>query len=139
MDRIWTAWWSLDTVGRAIGAVQYVSCLMYPENENPVFAPWTRDGGGGPPCLWEFAGHLYTHRWLEPNINFLKRVLNTQGVGDALNRAVERLVEQPEHDMAVQVQADLPLCIETLEARCVELPRLLGTTQEPGRSLKWST
>jgi hypothetical protein len=52
VERLWTAWWSLDTVGRAIAAVQYISCLMYSENENPVFAPWTPDGGGGPPCLW---------------------------------------------------------------------------------------
>jgi hypothetical protein len=40
VDRMWSAWWSLDTLGRAIAATQYVSCLMSPENENPVFAAW---------------------------------------------------------------------------------------------------
>jgi hypothetical protein len=53
---LWMAWWSTDTVGRAIATVQYVSCLMYEPNENPVFAAWTRNEGGGPPCLWEFEG-----------------------------------------------------------------------------------
>jgi hypothetical protein len=62
--KLWTDWWSLNTVGGAVASVQYISCLMYPETENPIFAPWTREEGGGPPCLWEFAGHLYTHCWL---------------------------------------------------------------------------
>jgi hypothetical protein len=39
VDRLCGAWWSLNTFGRAIAAVQYIWCLLYPENENPVFAP----------------------------------------------------------------------------------------------------
>ena len=138
IDRLWTAWWFADTVGRAIGAVQYLSCLMYPENENPVFAPWTPDAGGGPPCLWEFGGHLYSHRWLDANVGFLKRALNVQGASDALNRAVKRLVDQPEHAAAAEIEADLPLCAETFAARCAQLPCLLETTQEVGKLLEWS-
>jgi hypothetical protein len=110
---------------------------MFEENENPVFAPWTPNGGGGPPRLWEFAGHLYTHRWLEPNVSFLKRTLNASEAVDVLNRAVGRLVDQPEWDVAAAVQADLPLCEETLAARCAALPRLLETIQEPGKLLDW--
>jgi hypothetical protein len=138
VDRLWTAWWSLDTVGRAVAAIQYISCLMYSENENPVFAPWTPDRGGGPPCLWGFEGHLYAHRWLEPNVNFLKGILTVQSVGDVLVQAVDRLVGQPEHDAAAAVQDDFPLCTETLDARCAELPRLLETTQYPSTMLAWS-
>jgi hypothetical protein len=139
VERLWTAWWSVNTVGRAISAVQYISCLMYSENENPVFTPWTPNGGGGPPCLWEFEGHLYTHRWLEPNVTFLKGVLNVPGLSEVLTRAVERLVDQPEHDVAALMKADVPLLIETLQARCAELPQLLETTQEPSRLLAWTT
>jgi len=139
VERLWTAWWSLDTVGRAIAAVQYISCLMYSENENPVFAPWTPEGGGGPPCLSEFQGHLYSHRWLEPNVTFLKGVLNVPGVSEVLTRGVERLVDQPEHDVAALIKADVPLVIETLQARCAELPQLLEATQEPSRLLAWTT
>lgn len=134
VDRMWSAWWSLDTVGRAIAATQYVSCLMYPENENPVFAPWTPDDGGGPPCLWEFEGHLYTQHWLEPNVAFLKEALNVARVTEDLNRAVDRLVDHSEHAMAARIREDLPLLTDTLQARCAELPRLL---EESGGLRAW--
>ena len=66
IDALWTSWWALDTVGQAVASVQYISALMYRNDANPVFAPWTPTEGGGPPCLWEFGGSLYAHRWLEP-------------------------------------------------------------------------
>jgi len=138
VERLWTGRWSRNTVGRAVAAVQYVSCLMYADNENPIFAPWTREGGGGPPVLWEFEGHLYQHRWLETNVDFLRRVLTVQAVSDLLARAVERLVGQPEHSVAAEVLGDLPLCSETLDARCSELLRLLATTQGTSTPLAWS-
>jgi hypothetical protein len=131
VHQLWTTWWSMDTVGRAIATVQYVSCLIYPKDENPVFAAWTPDGGGGPPCLWEFAGHLYEHRWIEANIHFLRRNLDSERVRDALNRAVQWLDGEPEYDIALEVQEDLPLCAETLASRCVELANLLETTPRP--------
>ena len=138
VEKLWIEWWAVGTIGRAVAAVQYISCLMYSENENPVFAPWTPEGGGGPPCLWEFGGHLYTQRWLEANVDFLKSTLNTQAASDVLNRSVEQLIGQPEHARAAQVRDDLPLCAEVLTARCADLPRLLATTQEPGKLLAWS-
>jgi hypothetical protein len=103
---------------------------MYPATENPVFAPWTPDGGGGPPCLWQFEGHLYNHRWLDPNVAFLAKKLTSQRVRDVLHKAAEVLGQEPEHAVALEVLADLPLCIETLEARCVELPRILETMHQ---------
>ena len=124
VDRVWGAWWSLDTVGRAIAAVQYISCLIYPENENPAFAPWTPNGGGGPTCLWGFEGHLYTHRWLEPNVTFLKEALKVPGVTEALSRAVDRLIDHSEHELAARIREDLPLLTDTLQARCAELPAI---------------
>ena len=125
---LWTVWWSLNTVGRAVAGVQYISCLMYPENENPVFAPWTPDGGGGPPCLWNFEGHLYEHCWQSPNILFLKETLNTPNVSHVLNRCVERLTGQPEIALARRVESDLLILVETLNTRCLELARLLANT-----------
>jgi hypothetical protein len=94
---------------RAIAVVQYISCLIYPENENPVFAPRTPNGGGGPPCLWGFEGHLYTHRWLEPNVTFLKKALNVPAVTEALSRAVDRLIDHSEHEPAERVR-EICLC-----------------------------
>jgi hypothetical protein len=138
LDRLWTAWWGVETIGRAVAAAQYISCLMYPENENPVFATWTPDRGGGPPCLWGFEGHLYEHRWLESNVNFLKETLTVKRVGEVLAQAVKRLVGQPEYDTAAAVQQDFPLCIDTLESRCAELPQLLATTQYSTTMHAWS-
>ena len=137
LSRLWRPWWALDTIGRAIGAVQYISCLMYPEKENRVFAPWNPNHGGGPPCLWEFEGHLYAHSWLEPNVNFLKETLTVQSVGDLLLRAVERLLGQPEYAAAATVQKDFPLRVETVRTRCAELPQLLATVRKSGRELSW--
>jgi hypothetical protein len=138
IELLWTEWWSVKTLGRAVAAVQHISCLMYPENENPVFAAWTANGGGGPPCLWDFEGHLYSNRWLEPNVASLKGVLNVPFMGDLLARAADRLAGQPEHEAATLMKADLPLLIDTLQARCAELPRLLEAIEEPGRQLTWS-
>jgi hypothetical protein len=138
IEQLWAAWWSLDTVGRAVATAQYVSCLMYSDIENPVFAAWTPDGGGGPPCLWEFAGHLYTNRWLETNVEFLRGTLTLERVTEVLVRAAGRLANNPEHDVAAEMVADLPLCADVIQARCQELPRLLETTQEPAKGFEWS-
>jgi hypothetical protein len=138
MYSLWNAWWSIETVGRAVAAVQYISCLMYPENENPVFAPWTADGGGGPPCLWDFEGHLYEHCWQPPNILFLRETLNMPTVSHLLDQCVERLTDQPEIEVAQQVKSDLPILVETLKARCLELPRLLETSDLPNTRHQWS-
>jgi hypothetical protein len=71
-------------------------------------------------------------------VNFLKGILTVQRVGEVLVLAVERLVGQPEHDVAAAVQEDFPLCTETLETRCAELPQLLETIQQSTTQLSWS-
>jgi len=137
LDALWTAWWSVATRGRAIAVAQYVSCLMYQQAENPIFAPWTPDRGGGPPCLWEFGGHLYEHRWQDKNIGFLKQTLTPHAIGDVLRRAVNHLVDQPDYRVVAEIQSDLPLCAETLATRCAELPIVLERVREPGRAPEW--
>jgi hypothetical protein len=139
LERLWTDWWALGTIGRAVAAIQYISCLMYPENENPVFAPWTPNGGGGPPCLWAFEGHLYEHRWLEPNVSFLRKTLNVESVGNLLPLAASHLAGEPEHSVATLVQEDFPLCEATVATRCAALPQLLETKQGSGKLLEWPT
>ena len=138
IDSLWTSWWALGTIGRAVGWAQYVSALMYTKEANPVFAPWTRDEGGGPPCLWGFEGNLYAHRWLEPNVDFLRRTLNVSAVTGVLSRAVEALKGEPEQELAARMLAAIPERTETLAARCTELPSLLATTQEADTLLEWS-
>jgi hypothetical protein len=138
VERLWNSWWNLDSIGRSIAAIQYISCLMYTEYKNPVFAPWTGNHGGGPPSLWDFEGHLYENRWLQPNVDFLKGALTIQRVSDVVTRAAERLVGQFEYDAAVEIRDHIPLCIETLKSRCIELPQLLEKYQKAGELLDWS-
>jgi hypothetical protein len=138
IELLWNDWWSLGTVGRAVAAVQYISCLMYPANENPVFAPWTPDGGGGPACLWEYAGAIYNRSLLEVNIAFLTSVLNPQRVKEVLTRAVERLAGEPGHEIAAGIQPDFELCRETVTARCAELPKILALSSDADRPLEWA-
>ena len=138
IDRLWTVWWAVGTIGRAVSSVQYISVLMYPNEANPVFAPWTRDEGGGPPRLWEFEGHLYSSRWLEPNVDFLRRTLNVAAVTGVLSRAVDALTGEPEHGVAALILADIRERMETLAARCTELSSLLATTQEADTLAEWS-
>jgi hypothetical protein len=118
--------------------VQYISALMYPNEANPIFASWTRDEGGGPPCLWQFDGNLNSHRWLEPNVDFLRRTLNVPAVTDVIRRCGEALKGEREHEVAGRMLADVPGRIETLAARCAELPNLLATTQQGDTLLEWS-
>lgn len=138
LESLWAPWWALGTNGRAVSSVQYISALIYPDKENPVFAPWTSNQGGGPPCLWEFEGNLYSHRWREPNVDFVRGTLTVSTVTDVLNRAVETLKSKPEHGVAARILAEFPTRTELLAARCTELPRLLATRQEPSPVLQWS-
>jgi hypothetical protein len=138
IERLWREWWSIDTMGKAVAAVQYISCLMYGEDENPVFAPWTRDGGGGPPCLWDFEGHLYQHCWLEGNVVFLREALNPEATRKALELSVAKLAAEPESDVARRIREDWPLCEETVASRCEELPRLFATVREASKGFEWS-
>ena len=137
VEALWNEWWMVDTTGRGVSIVQYASALMYPDDKNPIFAPWTHHEGGGPPSLWEFGGHLYSHRWLEPNVEFLQGALTASKVAEVLERAVKRLAGEPEYEIAARMLAELPSRADTLELRCLELPKLLATKQEADFLLEW--
>ncbi|MDQ3031524.1 MAG: hypothetical protein M3Y87_03840 [Myxococcota bacterium] len=138
VDALWTEWWSLATSGRAVAALQYASCLAYDASHDPVFAPWTRDGGGGPPTLWDYAGHLYEDRWRPENVAFLERTLGAEYVLGRIDAAVEVLRGAPTEEAAAMLRDDLPAQRERLEHRCAELPRLLATPGRAGELRRWS-
>jgi hypothetical protein len=138
LERLWIEWWSRNTLGAATASIQYLSCLVYGESDNPVFAGWTPDLGGGSPCLWDFEGHLYARCWLAPNVAFLDSILSVARVIEVLGRATERLAGYPEHEMAARVLADASERTAVLKSRCHELPRILEERQEPGVWREWS-
>lgn len=138
IERLWARWWSSETIGCAVSLVQYVSALVYDDDSNPLFAPWTRNDGGGPPCLWEFEGLLDSPRWLASNVTFLERTLTPSAVADALKHAVVRLTNTTEYEVAARLESDLRTRAVVFQRRCTELPSLLATRQLPGTLLTWS-
>ncbi len=126
---LWNEWWSLKTIGRSVAFLQYVSSLMYAENENPIFAPWTPNGGGGPPNLSEFAGHMYKHRWLPANVEFLRSRLATNVIEKNLHKAVQTLQSESEHSVAAEMETDWPLCVDLFERNCAKLCLDLATKE----------
>ena len=138
IEVLWNEWWTLGNVGRAYAVLQYISCLMYASNENPIFAPWTANEGGGPPVLWELDGHLYEHSWQAANVTFARGFLTFERVRAVLMRAVKMLESAPEYSRALQLLEDFALCEGIVKARCEELPRLLEIGTKRVVEKKWS-
>ena len=109
IESLWVSWWTVDTIGRAVAVFQFLSCLLYSAHENPVFAPWTRNEGGGAPAVTDLA-----------------------------RQASKMLEGEPEHRTAARILADIPARTGLLERRCAELPQLLATTQGTDTLLEWS-
>jgi hypothetical protein len=138
IDQLWSAWWAVETEGRALAAVQYASCLIYDETANPVFDAWTREHGGGPPCLWHYRGHVLEECWRPENLEMLARELTPDGVRALLDRAIARLAGHPLRDKAASVRFRLDARTQTLTNRCADVQRFLATPNEAEYSFQWS-
>jgi hypothetical protein len=138
LEKLWSAWWSVDTPGRALAAAQYASCLIYDETANPVFDAWTREHGGGPPCLWHYRGHVLEENWRAPNLEMLARALTPDGVRGVLDRAVAKLTGHPLRDKVASIRFRLDARTQTLTNRCVDVQRFLATPNEAEYSFQWS-
>jgi len=137
LAELWEEWWSSKSSGHARGVLQYASCLMYPEYQNPIFAPWTHDRGGGPPGLWETEGHIYDRPWREENIAFLRSTLTPEYIRGSMQSAADMLdgiqlllastmiEEFPESELRVAVQIEELLDNLALTA----MERRIGFTQ----------
>lgn len=109
IENIWNAWWSLDTPGRAVAALQYCSGLMYFEwDENPLFGKWTQTEGGGGPYLSNNDSYIYQAGLLAENLAFLTKTLTVGFVNDRVESAVDRLRGEPEWETAKRLTTDLP-------------------------------
>jgi hypothetical protein len=124
---LWLEWWNLNSEGRAIGALQYLSCLMYENESNPLFAAWTPLKGGGPPGLWEDSMSYNKQRWDSENVRFLRSVLVPGELFSAINRCLERLTNPEDQRIALQMKDDLEHQLTLLERRIEQLPAILST------------
>jgi hypothetical protein len=138
IESLWSTWWAAGTVGRALAAAQYASCLIYDETANPVFDAWTRERGGGPPCLWHYRGHVLEERWRDANLEMLAGALTPDGVRGVLDRAVARLDGHPLRDKVASIRFRLEARTETLARRCADVIRFLGTPNEAEYSFQWT-
>jgi hypothetical protein len=129
---VWEAWWSLETVGRAIAAIQYLSGFMYFDGENPVFTMWTRERGGGGPYLWGNDTFIHDAGWLPENTRFLKDALTFDFVKQHLSKAALKLHGESEQAKAQQVADDVLERKDIIEARTTELPILLASKSPQG-------
>lgn len=137
VEGLWREWWEMRSRGYTVAALQYASCLMYPTDANPVFAPWTPTEGGGPPCLWEYDSIGFEEHWLPVNVEFLARTLSVDYLHEKIALAVQRLEGEPEHEQAVRIQSDFAEWQWLAEARIPELIKYLATPSPVG-ILEWT-
>lgn len=125
LKSLWERWWLLDTNGHAIAALQYISCLMYEENQNPIFATWTHENGGGPPELWETDGWIYDRGWKSENILFLSSTLTVKYIELKINEANNKLHGKINSDVPERMVSDFNKQKDLLASRIAQLPSLL--------------
>ena len=127
LPQLWSSWWNLSTEGRALGALQYISCLMYEEDRNPWFAPWTPSKGGGPPSLWEDSMTVNNEPWDSRNIDFLRSVLIPDELCAAIGRCAEHLPHPEDREIAVRMTHDFDSQRQLMELRIEQLLSILAS------------
>ena len=125
LPSLWKRWWEMTTQGQACAVLQYLSCLLYEEGQNPIFSPWCQVGGGGPPCLWETAGLVYEKGWREENVKYLQATLTTAFIEDRLRYAARILKEGTLSPVPQQMINDFSEQETLLTLRLEQLPALL--------------
>jgi hypothetical protein len=126
ISMLWDSWWSLDSAGQAVAALQYCSGLMYFDGENPFFEIWSRDDGGGGPYLWGNDARICDSCWLPQNVEYLQKTLTVDFVNARVEAAVERLREEPEFARAELMRRQLDDRQELIASRVKELPQHLA-------------
>jgi hypothetical protein len=121
----WQAWWDLSTPGRCRVAIQWASTLMFFDEDNPIFPPWTPYGGGGAPVLWDHHGMIFDQGWSSANVSFIERQLSVQYLRERLRKAADRLRSEHDGPLAEAVWNAFDDCEPLLASRIRELPALL--------------
>jgi hypothetical protein len=125
LPSLWQSWWEMTTLGQACAALKYLSCLLYEDDQNPIFAPWAPDRGCGPFVLWELEGHIYERAWRPENVAFLQATLTMDYVEEKLRHAAQTVAGEVDSPVPERMIADFPLQKTLLEFRLEEQPTLL--------------
>lgn len=126
LESLWRIWWRFETPGQVTAALQYISGFMYEDDANPIFAPWTPDGGGGPPCPWGTDGYIYDECWHLENVEFFKSTVTPEYVHNRLARAAEVLSSVTETSVPVQMLANFERQKPLLQHRLQAFPKIVS-------------
>ena len=126
LDALWREWWRFETPGQAVAALQYASCLLYEDRDNPIFAPWTREDGGGTPGLWETDGQAFQESWRMENVLFFMENVTPAYLHNALGRAKGALAGVLDSAVPARMLAEFAAQQPLLEHRLAVLPDILS-------------
>lgn len=134
LESFWNEWWVMKKSGHAVCVLQYISCIMYAEEANPIFKPWTKEYGGGAPTLWEWEGHIYGAKWEPRNIEFLKSTLTKEYIYNHLKEANQFLDDEQNKRVGQKMLDDFNLQEKFLLHR---INRLLEIVSKSVDAITW--
>lgn len=126
LEYLWERWWSLATEPYALCMVQFSSCLLYDESDNPVFSPWTSQEGGGPLDLWGKVGDIIDEETHPKNIAFLKSILSEDYLHGKLTQASERITERDNARILDQILDEFDSRRNKLQEHLTKLQNIWG-------------
>jgi hypothetical protein len=116
LPSLWGRVWESSRRGHAVALLQCLSCLLY-EGENPIFAPWTCDKGGGPPELWGYDSLGFDECWKAENLKFLSSALSSGSIRGWLRRVAANHAEDEVGAVATQFLHRLAGCAAEVDER----------------------
>ena len=132
IDLVWESWWSLETPGRAVAALEYVSGLMDYQGDHPLLPE--RLNGYFRFFLWMNDAAWCDPIWMSNNLDYLRSTLTAEFVEDGVSRAVARLRGEPEEGQALQIEHDL---IDRRDLVVIRIEDLLGLLSNPDSGGWW--
>ncbi|HEY9760688.1 MAG TPA: hypothetical protein V6C97_36350 [Oculatellaceae cyanobacterium] len=125
--KLWMKWWQLSSDGEAVAVLEYLSCLMYEDDCNPIFSPWSKENGGGPPRLNQPGSNFYQVGWKTENIEFLVPMLSPNYLEHGLHTSVGRLEQFSKYrSVCTKMSDDWSAQLYLVEWRIKQLPKLLA-------------
>lgn len=127
VDETLEQWNKIGWVGHAVAWIQFASVLVFDGDDNPVFDPWTRDAGGGPPALWGYKSEGFEERWDDANLEGLRGFLEPHAVIDRTERAASQLAGHEHAEVADAVHHAAQRSTARLQWRRSRLCEVLAT------------
>ena len=130
LESLWRTWWRFESPGQAIAALQYVSCLMYDDDANPILAPPSPKQRRRlvPAQLWHTDSQIREEVWKFENVMFLVDTVTPEYVRDGLERAARALQGRLRSPVPARMIAEFKLRQPLLEGRLRALPEILSTS-----------